>query len=162
MLFLAIYACGPGPGGKRQTQPVAADQPSQHELWEVSRSPRAAQKAAQAALLGKGPQFHPASRPRPHPDSLAWCEAEAATGLSLRAVLENDEEIKQLNQEIRDLNESNSEMEAAMVQLQSQVGGSARLPLAPNSTKSFCPWSLASSLRGKSRAPIKLTAGLGR
>lgn len=39
------------------------------------------------------------------------------------AVLENDEEIKQLNQEIRDLNESNSEMEAAMVQLQSQVGG---------------------------------------
>ncbi|OBS56941.1 hypothetical protein A6R68_11934, partial [Neotoma lepida] len=34
-------------------------------------------------------------------------------------VLENDEEIKQLNQEIRDLNESNSEMEAAMVQLQS-------------------------------------------
>lgn len=38
-------------------------------------------------------------------------------------MLENDEEIKQLNQEIRDLNESNSEMEAAMVQLQSQVGG---------------------------------------
>lgn len=37
-------------------------------------------------------------------------------------MLENDEEIKQLNQEIRDLNESNSEMEAAMVQLQSQVG----------------------------------------
>lgn len=40
-------------------------------------------------------------------------------------MLENDEEIKQLNQEIRDLNESNSEMEAAMVQLQSQVGGAA-------------------------------------
>lgn len=40
-------------------------------------------------------------------------------------VLDNDEEIKQLDQEIRDLNASNSEMEAAMVQLQSQVGGSA-------------------------------------
>ncbi|EPY87813.1 Myelin transcription factor 1-like protein [Camelus ferus] len=38
----------------------------------------------------------------------------------LGVVLETDEEIKQLNQEIRDLNESNSEMEAAMVQLQSQ------------------------------------------
>lgn len=36
--------------------------------------------------------------------------------------MDNDEDIKQLNQEIRDLNESNSEMEAAMVQLQSQVG----------------------------------------
>lgn len=43
-------------------------------------------------------------------------------------MLENDEEIKQLNQEIRDLNESNSEMEAAMVQLQSQVGGTAHPP----------------------------------
>jgi hypothetical protein len=42
-------------------------------------------------------------------------------------VLENDEEIKQLNQEIRDLNESNSEMEAAMVQLQSQVGDTTLL-----------------------------------
>lgn len=40
-------------------------------------------------------------------------------------MLDNDEEIKQLNQEIRDLNESNSEMEAAMLQLQSQVGGAA-------------------------------------
>ena len=47
------------------------------------------------------------------------------------AVLDNDEEIKQLNQEIRDLNESNSEMEAAMVQLQSQVGGAASLPRPP-------------------------------
>lgn len=51
-------------------------------------------------------------------------------------MLENDEEIKQLNQEIRDLNESNSEMEAAMVQLQSQVGGAAGCSLR----KSFCPW----------------------
>lgn len=56
-------------------------------------------------------------------------------------MLENDEEIKQLNQEIRDLNESNSEMEAAMVQLQSQVGGAAGSSLR----KSFCPWLLASS-----------------
>lgn len=47
--------------------------------------------------------------------------------------MENDEEIKQLNQEIRDLNESNSEMEAAMVQLQSQVGGGVHLPPAPAS-----------------------------
>lgn len=46
--------------------------------------------------------------------------------------MENDEEIKQLNQEIRDLNESNSEMEAAMVQLQSQVGGGVHLPRPPS------------------------------
>lgn len=37
-------------------------------------------------------------------------------------VLDNDEEIKQLNREINDLNESNNEMEADMVNLQTQVG----------------------------------------
>lgn len=36
-------------------------------------------------------------------------------------VLDNDEEIKQLNREINDLNESNNEMEADMVNLQTQV-----------------------------------------
>lgn len=54
---------------------------------------------------------------------LGW--RESTIGFLPGAVLENDEEIKQLNQEIRDLNESNSEMEAAMVQLQSQVSGAA-------------------------------------
>lgn len=68
MLFLAIDACDPGPGGKPQTQPVAAAQPSQHEMWEASRSPRGAQKAGQVPLLGKGPH----SIPLPHAPSLAW------------------------------------------------------------------------------------------
>lgn len=36
-------------------------------------------------------------------------------------VLDNDEDIKQLNKEINDLNESNNEMEADMVNLQTQV-----------------------------------------
>ena len=36
-------------------------------------------------------------------------------------VLDNDEDIQQLNKEINDLNESNNEMEADMVNLQTQV-----------------------------------------
>lgn len=36
-------------------------------------------------------------------------------------VLDNDEDIKQLNKEISDLSESNNEMEADMVNLQTQV-----------------------------------------
>ena len=36
-------------------------------------------------------------------------------------VLDNDEDIKQLNKEINDLNDSNNEMEADMVNLQTQV-----------------------------------------
>lgn len=36
-------------------------------------------------------------------------------------VLDNDEDIKQLNKEISDLSESNNEMEADMVSLQTQV-----------------------------------------
>lgn len=137
MLFLAINACGPEPGGKPQTQPVAADQPSQHGMWEVSHSLRGAQKAGQVPLLGKGPQFQPESRPLPPPHPLTGLgvRPRATTRLSLWAVLENDEEIKQLNQEIQDLSESNSEMEAAMVQLQSQVGGSAHLPTGPQFNK---------------------------
>lgn len=39
----------------------------------------------------------------------------------LYLVLDNDEDIKQLNKEINDLNESNNEMEADMVNLQTQV-----------------------------------------
>lgn len=39
----------------------------------------------------------------------------------MSAVLDNDEDIKQLNKEINDINESNSEMEADMVNLQTQV-----------------------------------------
>lgn len=70
------------------------------------------------------------------------------------AVLDSDEEIKQLNQEIRDLNESNSEMEAAMVQLQSQVGGAAYLP-PPRPPTQGCPSRpqppLLGSVRGAQR-----------
>lgn len=36
-------------------------------------------------------------------------------------VLDNDEDIKQLNKEINELNESNSEMEADMMNLHTQV-----------------------------------------
>lgn len=36
-------------------------------------------------------------------------------------VLDNDEDIKQLNKEINDLNESNNEMETDVVNLQTQV-----------------------------------------
>jgi len=39
----------------------------------------------------------------------------------LFTVLDNDEDIKQLNKEINELNESNNEMEADMVNLQTQV-----------------------------------------
>ncbi len=41
--------------------------------------------------------------------------------LNSPSVLDNDEDIKQLNKEINDLNESNNEMEADMVNLQTQV-----------------------------------------
>lgn len=41
--------------------------------------------------------------------------------LTFSSVLDNDEDIKQLNKEINDLNESNNEMEADMVNLQTQV-----------------------------------------
>ena len=37
------------------------------------------------------------------------------------SVLDNDEDIKQLNKEINELNESNSEMEADMMNLHTQV-----------------------------------------
>lgn len=43
------------------------------------------------------------------------------TFLFLFTVLDNDEDIKQLNKEINELNESNNEMEADMVNLQTQV-----------------------------------------
>lgn len=78
-------------------------------------------------------------------------------------MLENDEEIKQLNQEIRDLNESNSEMEAAMVQLQSQVGGSAHLPAGSQFNKVLLPLVLGFlSEGGRAEPHIKVPAGLGR
>lgn len=41
--------------------------------------------------------------------------------LSLLTVLDNDEDIKQLNKEINELSESNSEMEADMMNLHTQV-----------------------------------------
>lgn len=41
--------------------------------------------------------------------------------MGLIVVLDNDDDIKQLNKEINDLNESNNEMEADMVNLQTQV-----------------------------------------
>lgn len=40
---------------------------------------------------------------------------------SIPSVLDNDEDIKQLNKEINELNESNSEMEADMANLHTQV-----------------------------------------
>lgn len=85
-------------------------------------------KQACCSCLQRGPQVCPGSRPLPRPTGCPGCEGRATTAFPSGAVLENDEEIKQLNQEIRDLNESNSEMEAAMVQLQAQVGapGSAQ------------------------------------
>ncbi len=43
------------------------------------------------------------------------------TFLFIFTVLDNDEDIKQLNKEINELNESNNEMEADMVNLQTQV-----------------------------------------
>lgn len=41
--------------------------------------------------------------------------------MSGSSVLDNDEDIKQLNKEIYELNESNSEMEADMMNLHNQV-----------------------------------------
>lgn len=41
--------------------------------------------------------------------------------LTSSVVLDNDEDIQQLNKEINDLSESNNEMEADMVNLQTQV-----------------------------------------
>lgn len=43
------------------------------------------------------------------------------------SVLDNDEDIKQLNKEINELNESNSEMETDMINLHSQVSSAAGL-----------------------------------
>lgn len=42
-------------------------------------------------------------------------------------VLDNDEDIKQLNREINELNESNSEMEADMMNLHTQVSSFTQL-----------------------------------
>jgi len=46
------------------------------------------------------------------------------------SVLDNDEDIKQLNKEINELGESNSEMEADMMNLHTQVrhGGALKVP----------------------------------
>lgn len=43
------------------------------------------------------------------------------TGCLISPVLDNDEDIKQLNNEIRELSESNSEMEDDMMNLHTQV-----------------------------------------
>lgn len=42
------------------------------------------------------------------------------------SVLDNDEDIKQLNKEINELNESNSEMESDMINLHTQVSSAAQ------------------------------------
>ncbi len=51
-----------------------------------------------------------------------YCEIPNVTKfLFIFTVLDNDEDIKQLNKEINELNESNNEMESDMVNLQTQV-----------------------------------------
>lgn len=54
-------------------------------------------------------------------------------------VLDSDEDIKQLNKEINDLNESNNEMEADMVNLQTQVCVSIVVLFQPIN-HSTCVW----------------------
>lgn len=49
------------------------------------------------------------------------CEPLFSNSLHAFLVLDNDDDIKQLNREINDLSESNNEMEADMVNLQTQV-----------------------------------------
>lgn len=53
-------------------------------------------------------------------DTLTYQMQSNVSGFS-PSVLDNDEDIKQLNKEINDLNDSNNEMEADMVNLQTQV-----------------------------------------
>lgn len=54
--------------------------------------------------------------------TLLMCEAASPVLMGfLSLVLDNDEDIKQLNKEINDISESNNEMEADMVNLQTQV-----------------------------------------
>lgn len=57
------------------------------------------------------------------------------TFLFLFTVLDNDEDIKQLNKEINELNESNHEMEADMVNLQTQVSHTSPDSLKEDETK---------------------------
>lgn len=52
------------------------------------------------------------------------------------SVLDNDEDIKQLNKEINELNESNSEMEADMMNLHTQVSSASGLKYAEAITDS--------------------------
>ena len=49
---------------------------------------------------------------------MCWCSL---------SVLDNDEDIKQLNKEINELSESNSEMEADMMNLHTQVSSAAQI-----------------------------------
>lgn len=49
------------------------------------------------------------------------CSSLTYALFSIPSVLDNDEDIKQLNKEINELNESNSEMEADMANLHTQV-----------------------------------------
>lgn len=48
---------------------------------------------------------------------------------SLCAGLEHDEEIKQLDEEIKDLSESNSQVEADMIKLRTQVSRFLSVPV---------------------------------
>lgn len=75
-------------------------------------------------------------------------------------MLDNDEEIKQLNQEIRDLSESNSEMEAAMAQLQSQVCAALRPAPRPGSLRGP-RLSLCEAGGARPRVPLAVTLGRG-
>lgn len=54
---------------------------------------------------------------------------------SLCAGLEHDEEIKQLDEEIKDLSESNSQVEADMIKLRTQV---SRFLSVPGVIVKFC------------------------
>lgn len=75
----------------------------------------------------------------------------SALTLSLSTVLDNDEDIKQLNKEINDISESNNEMEADMVNLQTQVSWpSAQLPVsASGHAQSGCASAPADLVHGE-------------
>ncbi|PWA32885.1 hypothetical protein CCH79_00016452, partial [Gambusia affinis] len=87
------------PASKEAGADTESHSSQQHSLFSLSGCPR--------ALYAKKKAKFPS-------------EEYMSTKFRATDVLDNDEEIKQLNREINDLNESNNEMEADMVNLQTQ------------------------------------------